>query len=59
MKTKTPPVGEVSRGLPASFTPANLTLSALRVQHLTARYALPIETAAIVAGLVFMEAHHG
>jgi len=59
MKTKTPPVGEVSRGLPASFTPANLTLSAYRAQHVAARFALPIEVAATIATLAFGGAAHG
>ncbi len=35
------------------------TLSALRVQHLMARHALPIETAAIVSALAFGGHHHG
>ncbi|MDE1915015.1 MAG: hypothetical protein KGJ57_04980 [Sphingomonadales bacterium] len=59
MKKMTPPMGEVVRNLPASFTRTDLTLSALQIQHLAARYAIPVETAAIMAGLVFMEARHG
>lgn len=59
MQNKTPPKGEVSRGLPASFTPANLSLSAFRVQHLMARYALPAETAVIFAALLFDGGRHG
>jgi hypothetical protein len=36
-----------------------LTLSVLQAQHLAARYALPLETAAIVAALAFGGAHYG
>ena len=35
------------------------SLAALRAQHLAARYALPLETAAIMAALAFGGAHHG
>jgi len=56
---ETPPKGEGFRVVVPAFTPENLSLTALRVQAIAARYALPIETAAIVAALAFSEVHHG
>jgi hypothetical protein len=56
---ETPPKGEGFRVLVPAFTPENLSLTALRVQVIAARYALPIETAAIVAALVFGGNCHG
>jgi len=59
MKSKTPATAEVSRGLLPSFSPANLSLSTLRAQHVANRYALPAETAAIIAALAFGGTAHG
>jgi len=56
---KTPPKGEVSHGRLASFTPETFSLSTLRAQLVASRYALPLETAAIVAALAFGGAAHG
>jgi hypothetical protein len=56
---KTPPKGEASHGRLPSFTPANLSLSTMRAQLVASRYALSIETAAIVAALAFGGLHHG
>ena len=36
-----------------------LTLAKYRAQHIASRYALPIETAALVAALALGGAHHG
>lgn len=54
MAKKTPAAtnGSGMETLPGNFQ-APLTLSTLRIQHLAARYALPLETAAIVAALAF------
>lgn len=38
-------------------TQNSLTVSAYRAQHLAARYALPLEAAAIVAALAFGGGH--
>jgi len=60
MKSNTP-AAQGGRGvelLAGASTPA-ITLPAYRAQCLAARYALPIEQAAIVAALAFGGAHHG
>ena len=46
----------VSRVSPASITPETFSLSAMRASMIAARFAIPLETAAIVASLYFMEA---
>lgn len=58
MKNPTPTKG--SRAF--SVAPASITLPILttyRAQLIASRFALPIETAAIIAGLVFMGGAHG
>ena len=49
--------GRVSRVSLTSITPETHSITALRAQTFAARFALPIEIAAIVAGLYFTEAH--
>jgi len=59
MEKKTPAVaGRGVEGLAGAST-APIALAAYRAQHLAARFAMPIETAAIVAALAFGGAHHG
>ncbi len=59
MKQKTPAVSGRGMELLAGASSAPITLPAYRAQCLAARYALPIEQAAIVAALAFGGAHHG
>ncbi|MBN9146235.1 MAG: hypothetical protein BGP00_06055 [Novosphingobium sp. 63-713] len=60
MKTKTPNLAVgASRNSCGGISCDTFTLSAFRAQHLASRYALPLETAAIVAALAFGGAHHG
>jgi hypothetical protein len=54
-----PPKGEAFRVVVPAFTPENLSLTALRVQAIAARYALPLETAAIVVALALGGNCHG
>jgi hypothetical protein len=60
MERKTP-AAQGGRGMEllAGASVAPITLTTLRAQHIAARYALPIEQAAIVAALAFGGAHHG
>jgi hypothetical protein len=51
--------GRASCGRFPDATHKPFTVNALRIQHLAARYALPIETAAIIAALAFGGAAHG
>jgi len=51
--------GRVSRVSLASITPETFSLSTFRAQLVASRYALPLETAAIVAALAFGGAAHG
>ena len=60
MERKTP-AAHSDRGmetLPGNFQ-APFTLPSYRAQHLAARFALPPETAAILAALVFAGGTHG
>lgn len=59
MERKTP-AARGDRGVEnlAGFHPLN-TQTVLQVQHLIARHALTVETAAIIAALAFGSAHHG
>lgn len=60
MKGKAPHQGgEASRNSCGGISCETLTLSTLRVQHLMARYALPVETAVIVSALMFEGMAHG
>jgi hypothetical protein len=62
MEWKTP-TGRTGRGLEmlAGASDPSITLAAYRAQHLAARFALPIEQAAMIATLAFAHggAHHG
>ena len=59
MAKKTPAVtGRGMETLSGNFQ-APITLTSYRAQHLAARFALPIETAAIVAALAFAGGAHG
>ena len=51
--------GRVSRVSLASITPETLILSTYRAQCLASRFALPLETAAIMAALAFAGGAHG
>ena len=52
--------GRASRNSCGGISCEPFTRTAYRAQHLVARFALPIETAAIVAALAFAGgAHHG
>ena len=53
-----PHKGEASRNSLDSLHDV-LSLATYRTQHFAARYALPIETAALVAALALEGAHHG
>jgi len=57
MERKTP--AQKGRGveLLAGASIAPITLAAYRAQHLAARFAVPLESAAIVAALVWGSAH--
>jgi len=61
MERKTPAAANGNRGLEmlAGGFHGPLTLATYRAQLIASRYAIPIQTAAIVAGLYFMEANHG
>ena len=59
MAKKTPTAnGEGMETLPGNFQ-APFTLTSYRAQHLAARFALPLETAAILAALAFAGGTHG
>lgn len=60
-KNETPTVkAGASRDILGGPSHDSLTLTTYRLQCLAARYALPVETAAIVAALAFAGgAHHG
>lgn len=60
MERKTPAASS-GRGMEllAGASVAPLTLTAYRAQHLASRFALPIETAAILAALAFGGNAHG
>ena len=60
MESKTPTAGESGRGVEmlAGFLRPH-TLASYRAQHFASRYALPIETAALVAALALEGAPHG
>jgi len=51
--------GRASCNLFGDKMPDALTLSAYRAQHIAVRYAVPLETAAILAALAFGGAHYG
>ena len=56
MAKKTPAVSGRGLELLTGVSNAPTITATLRIQYLASRYALPLETAAIVASLYFMEA---
>jgi len=59
MAKKTPAVTGRGVEVLTCFSSAQTITATLRIQYLASRYALPLETAAIVAALAFGGAAHG
>ena len=59
MKENPTPKGRASCDMVSTASHEPYTLTALRLQFLASRFALPIETAAIIAALAFGGAAHG